>query len=72
MSIEMLLKVVYIISMDDQNTTKLPKGVYYDPKRRIKKFKASIRVKGKLKALGYWRTAEEAYKAFMEAKALNK
>lgn len=58
--------------MEDQNTTKLPKGVYYDPKRRFKKFKSAIRVNGKLKALGYWRTAEEAHKAFMEAKTLNK
>ena len=55
-----------------QDTVKLPKGVSYDPKRRIKKYKSVIRINGKLIALGYFRTADEAHKAFLDAKNLNK
>lgn len=53
----------------DLNNNELPKGVSYDAKRRIKKYKAVARINGKLKALGYYRTAEEAHQAFLNAKA---
>ncbi len=48
---------------------KLPPGVSFEANRRIRKFKAKIRVGGKLQHLGYYRTAEEASAAFLKAKA---
>jgi len=43
-------------------------GVSYDPTRRIKKYKAVIRIGGKLKHLGYFRTEVEAHQAYLKAK----
>jgi hypothetical protein len=48
---------------------KLPTGVSYEANRRIKKYKAKIKLQGKLTHLGYFRTAEEAAEAFTKAKA---
>lgn len=48
---------------------KLPQGVSFEANRRIKKFKAKIKLDGKLTHLGYFRTAEEAAQAFVKAKA---
>lgn len=50
-------------------TPKYSKGVSFDPTRRIKKYKAVIRVNGKLKHIGYFKTEQEAHQAFLEAKA---
>ncbi len=47
----------------------LLKGVSFDPRRRIKKFKAVIRIDGKLKSLGYFRTEVEAHAAFLKAQS---
>lgn len=43
-------------------------GVSYDPSRRIRKWKSLIKLEGKLKALGYYRTEEEAHQAYLKAK----
>lgn len=51
------------------NKPKCLPGVSHDPKRRIKKFKAVIRIEGKLKSLGYYRTELEAHQAFLNARA---
>lgn len=48
---------------------KLLKGVSFDPTRRIKKFKAVIRLDGKLMALGYHRTEQDAHDAYINALA---
>jgi hypothetical protein len=42
-------------------------GTSYDAKRRIKKWKAVIRIDGKLKSLGYFRTELEAHNTFVVA-----
>jgi hypothetical protein len=44
-------------------------GVSFDPSRRIKKYKAVIRINGVLKSLGYFRTELEAHNAFVVAAA---
>ena len=46
-----------------------PAGVSFEANRRIKKYKAKIKINGKLVHLGYYRTAEEASAAFLKAKA---
>jgi hypothetical protein len=56
--------ICYFINME---TPKLPKGVSFDPSRRIRKYKAVRKLNGKLKALGYYRTPEEAHQAFLAA-----
>jgi hypothetical protein len=48
---------------------KLKTGVSYDPSRRIRKFKSIIKIDGKTKALGYYRTEDEAHAAYLQAKA---
>lgn len=55
--------------MEFKDGVKCLKGVSFNPNRRLKKFKAVIRLNGKLKHLGYFRTEEEAHKAFLDAKA---
>lgn len=54
--------------MEFTDKVKCLKGVSFDPNRRIKKFKAVIRISGKLKHLGYFKTEEEAHEAFLKAK----
>lgn len=44
------------------------KGVSQENKRLRRKFKAVIRVNGKLQHIGYYPTKEEAHKAYLEAK----
>jgi hypothetical protein len=51
------------------NTDKKLTGVSFDDKRRIKKYKAVIRINGVLKSLGYFRTEIEAHQAFIVAQA---
>lgn len=51
---------------------KLKTGVSFDAKRRIKKYKAIIKIDGKTKHLGYYRTEEEAHQAYLNAKQINK
>ena len=46
---------------------KLPKGVSFDKNRRIKKYKSIIKLNGRTKHLGYWRTSEEAHQAYLKA-----
>lgn len=43
------------------------KGVTEEKGRLRRKFKAVIRINGKLKHLGYYPTAEDAHKAYMAA-----
>jgi len=50
-------------------TPKYSKGVSFDPTRRIKKYKAVIRIDGKLKHLGYYKTEQEAHQAYLDAKS---
>jgi hypothetical protein len=55
--------------MEFTDKVKCLKGVSFDPNRRVKKFKSLIRVNGKLKHLGYFKTEEEAHQAYLDAKA---
>jgi hypothetical protein len=55
--------------MEFKDGVKCLKGVTFDPNRRIKKFKSVIRVAGKLKHLGYFKTEQEAHQAFLDARA---
>ena len=50
-------------------TPKYLKGVSFDPTRRLKKYKAVIRIAGKLKHIGYFKTEQEAHQAYLDAKA---
>jgi hypothetical protein len=54
--------------MEFTDKVKCLKGVSFDPNRRTKKFKSIIRINGKLKHLGYFRTEEEAHQAYVDAK----
>lgn len=49
-------------------TPKYLKGVSFDPTRRMKKYKAVIRIDGKLKHIGYFKTEQEAHQAYLDAK----
>lgn len=55
--------------MEFTDRVKCLKGVSFNPNRRIKKFKAVIRLEGKLKHLGYFKTEQEAHQAFLDARA---
>jgi hypothetical protein len=50
------------------NKPKYLTGVSFEANRRIKKYKAVLRVEGKLKHLGYFRTEQEAHEAHLKAK----
>lgn len=50
-------------------TPKYLKGVSFDPTRRLKKYKAVVRIEGKLKHIGYFRTEQEAHQAYLDAKS---
>jgi len=49
-------------------TPKYLRGVSFDPSRRIKKYKAVVRINGKLKHIGYFKTEQEAHQAYLDAK----
>jgi hypothetical protein len=55
--------------MDFITKPKLLKGVSVDSGPRIKKFKSTIRINGKLKHLGYYKTEQEAHDAYVKAKS---